>query len=108
MDGKTERTFCPVRYGLSLSLGPTIIAGSSGYVYESGRDRYHFKQTLPAHQGTYVIGFEMRPSKAPGVDVTLQLTTAHVRLHVKKGRFAVFADAVAAVANGGPVPWIKK
>ena len=108
MDGKTKRTFCPVRHGLSLSLGPTIVAASAGYVYEGGQGKFLFKQALPPPQGFYLIAFQMWQNTSPHYEVTLQLNSAHTRQFIKNSRFAKFADAVAAIANGQPIPWIKK
>ena len=108
MDGKTERTFCPVRYGLSLNLGPTLIAASAGWVYEGKHGKFVFKLTLPPPQGLYLIAFEMWRCKAPHYDVTLQLNSAHVRTWAAWARFAKFEDTVAAVANGDRVQWKKK
>ncbi|WP_423605666.1 hypothetical protein [Sphingomonas sp. MS122] len=108
MDGNTERTFCPVRYGLSQTLGQTIIAASNGYVYEGKHRKFLLKQSLPAPQGIYLIAFELWRNKGPHWDVTMQLNSAHNRPHVAKARFVRFSDAVAAVANGNNVGWIKK
>lgn len=108
MDGKTQRTFCPVRYGLSLTLGPTIVAASAGYVYEGKKGKFLFKQPLPAPQGIYLIAFQMWPNKSPHHDLTLQLNSAHTRPYAKKARFVKFEVAANAIANGQSVPWIKK
>ena len=108
MDGRTPRTFCPVRYGLSQNLGQTIVAASAGNVFEGAKGKFLFKRTLPAPQGTYVIAFQMWPNKSPHFDVTMQLNSAHARAHTARARHVAFADAVAAVANGAHVQWKKK
>jgi hypothetical protein len=108
MDGKTVRTFCPVRYGLSSTLPQTMIVASSGYVYEGHSGKFLFKQPLPHPQGVYVIAFEMWKNKSPHYDVTLQLNSAHIRSYLAKKRFAKFADVVDAVSKGLPVRWTKK
>jgi len=108
MDGGTQRTFCPVRYGLSLTLGPALIAASNGYVYEGRKGKYIFKQTLPAPQGVYLLAFEMWRCKAPHYDVTMQLNSAHTRPYVAKSRFSRFDNVISAIANGDAIPWIKK
>jgi hypothetical protein len=108
LDGTKERTFCPVRYGLSLTLGQTIIAASEGYVYDGGKGKFVFKQALPAPQGIYLIAFELRRSASPHYDVTMQLNSAHNRPFAKKSNFAKFADAVSAIASGQPIAWTKK
>lgn len=108
MDGRTPRTFCPVRYGLSQTLGQTIVAASAGNVFQGANGKFLFKQRLPAPQGTYVIAFQMWPSKSPHFDVALQLNSAHNRPHTARARHVAFADAVTAVANGDRVPWKKK
>ncbi len=108
MDGKTERTFCPVRYGLSLTLGQAIAAAIGGYVYEGSKGKFLFKQTLPAPQGVYLIAFEMWKNKSPHHDLTMQINSAHTRPHVAKARFSPFDEATRAVVNGQRVPWTKK
>jgi hypothetical protein len=108
MDGRTVRTFCPIRYGMSLSLPQMLAACVAGYVYEGKGGKFLFKQSLPSPQGIYLIAFQMWPSKSPHYDVTMQINSAHNRPFVKKARFVKFDTAVAAVTSRQSIPWIKK
>lgn len=107
MDGKTPRTFCPVRYGLSQSLGQRIVAASAGDVFKSG-SKFVFKDYLGQPHGTYVIAFDMRPSKSPKFDVIIQLASAHPRQQVPWMKRTAFIDALNAIKTGQPIVWKKK
>ncbi len=106
-DGRTPRTFCPVRHGMSLTLGQRILAASNGEVFESGRNLI-FKDALPHPQGWYVIAFSLRRSNSPKYDVKMQLFSAHSRPQVSRSRKTDFSDAVTAIHLGQNIPWKKK
>lgn len=106
-DGKTPRTSCPVRHGLSQTLGQRIIAACNGDVFESGKNMI-FKDALPHPQGWYVIAFDLRCSNSPKYDIKMQIFSAHARPNVPRARKASLLDAVSAILSKKAVPWKKK
>lgn len=106
-DGGTARTFCPIRYGLSQSLGQRLLTAMGGSVFESG-PKFVFKDPLPHPQGTYVIAFTLRKSGSPKYDVKMQLLSAHARPSVARMRRELFTNVIQAVNAGQAVSWKKK
>lgn len=110
MDGKTKRTFDPVRYNYSTHLPAAIIAGAGGHVFSKKvpPKSYVFKASIPGLKGTYVIAFEVRKSRSPKYDVVIQLLSAHLTQSVARMHRAQFSDVLDNRVNGTAVPWTKK
>lgn len=110
MDGKTKRTFDPLRYAYSTHLPAAIQTGVLGHVFAKKvpSRNYVFKSTLPGIAGTYIIAFEMRKSKSPKYDVVIQILSAHLTTAVARMHRADCTDLIDHVVSGAALQWTKK
>ncbi|QXQ07445.1 hypothetical protein KX816_05310 [Sphingosinicellaceae bacterium] len=107
MDGKTPRTFCPIRYSHSQELPKSINDASGGDIYKKGVNLV-LKLAEPNGPGVYHVAFIARKSNSPKYDVKLQVLSAHVRPSAVFMPKASFCDVIRCTAEGQVIDWKKK
>lgn len=100
-EGKEVRAFCPVRYGHSQSLEQLIRNASTGKVRFNNQTPFVIPATIPGLVGPYAIYFQAYKAKVPGLDVIMDVRSAHHKPNLNQSLPKItFATVIGNTAAG--------
>lgn len=74
-DGRSVRTFCPVRHGWSQGLPAIVRAARSGYAYSSRQQ--NFLLVEPRSGAPYTAFFNLEPARSKKLDAVMTIVSAY-------------------------------
>lgn len=103
-DGRIVRAFCVDRYVHSIELPAMIRYASKGRVYFSEHSNFLIVESLVTANAPYVAFFKVERAEASGYDVTMFVTSAHLKPALPDKLPAVtFATLIDHTAQGKPL-----
>jgi hypothetical protein len=104
------RCFCPSRHALSVNLPDLIRQAATGKVrFNNKRSPFLTVHNVPGSNGPYVIYFDAIKANSPGLDVVIDIRSAHSKPnYVDNGHKVGFATIIGLTAAGQKVERPKK